>query len=885
MTPGHGQVPIIERVVLRLRRALVVMLPAPLRRGASEEMEAAFQAMVAEARARSGARGVLGVFAREVGDLLRAAVQHRRRGGGTGLRDLAREAGIALRSLLRRPAFTAVAAGTVAVGVGGATAMFALVDGVLIRPLPYRQPDRLAHVFLTIPDLGWDRGPLSAPNFDDWRRRSTVFESLSAYQMGIRHTLVAGGEPRRVVGTAVSGDLFGTLGVQPLLGRTITPGDEGAGKEPVILLSHALWRDAFGADSSVVGRRVPLDDATYTVVGVMPPDFMPLYRRATYWTAFSFDPATMDRDLNFLTVLGRLRPGVTVDAAATAMERLAREMERVDPEGLEGRSVRVESREAVVTGGIRGQLLLFLGAVGLVLVIACANLAGLMLTRGLARRRELAVRASMGARRLRLLRQLLVESLVLAGLGLVLAFPVAHLLLEVVRTNGPADLPRLGAVALTSTSWGFAALTALLCALGFGLVPGLRISRGDLLGALREGGARAGRGSSRLQRTLVVVQVGLTVALLSGAGLLAESLLRLGSVDTGFRSGDLLTFRVEPPAGAYQTPDEQDAFYRSLLDAVEAVPGVVTAGAGWSLPFGENFGSSTYRVEGRPDDEEVLLELVPVRGDWFQAMGIPIVEGRAFRSGDGSDGPPPVIISRAVAQAVWPGESAVGKRFRKGTGDEAVFPEVVGVVPDVTMRALGEEPRLLSFWPHAAVPWARDLYFAVRTGEDPLSLVPAIRESVRRVDERVPLSEVSTMDARVDVQLASPRFRTLLVGGFAAAAALLALLGVYGVTAFVVAGRTHEIGVRMALGSPQRRVLVGVLTWGAAVAVPGIVVGLLGAVVASRWIRDLLFRTSPSDPRVYAVVSILTLGATLAACWIPARRAATVDPSEALRIE
>lgn len=885
MSPDHRSSPLPERIVVRLRRALLVILPERIRRGSAEEMEAAFQAMLADGRARAGLRGVAGVALREALDLLVAAFRDRRARRSTTVRDVLREAGIAFRTLLRRPAFTAVAAGTVAVGVGGATAMFALVDGILLRPLPYRDPGRLAHVFLTIPDLGWEWGPVSAPNFDDWRRRNTVFESLAAYQMGIRHTLFADGEPRRVTGTAVSGELFRTLGVAPLLGRTILPGDEGPGKEPVVVLSHTLWREAFGADSSVVGRRVTLDEGTYTVVGVMPRSFLPLYRRSTFWTPFSFDPATLDRDQNFLTVLGRLRPGVSLETASASMEALAREMERADPEGLADRTVQVELRKTVVTSGVRSQLLMLMGTVVLVLVIACANLAGLMLTRGLARRRELAVRASMGAGRARLLRELLTESVVLASLGLALALPLAFALIELVRTMGPPDLPRLDGVGLTPAAWTFAALAALACALGFGVLPGLRVSRGDLLRPLREGGVRSGRRASHLQRSLVVVQIALTVALLGGAGLLARSLQRLGSVETGFRPGNVLTFRLEPPGGAYGTPDEQDAFYASLLDAIGAVPGVQAVGAGWALPFGQNFGSSTYRVAGRPDDEEHLLELVPVRGDWFEAMGVPVVEGRTFRPGDGVDGPPPVIVSRSLAKAVWPGESAVGKRLRKGSGEEAVLPEVVGVVPDLTMTALGEEPRMLSFWPHVAVPWARDLYFVVRAREDPLALLPAVRRAVQRVDERVPLAEVSTMTARIDQELAEPRLRTLLVAGFALAAALLSLLGVYGVTAFVVAGRTHEIGIRMALGAPARRVLLGVLGWGVAVAGPGIALGLAGAVLASRWIRSLLFRTSPSDPTVYALVSILTLGATLAACWIPARRASAVDPGDVLRTD
>lgn len=887
MTPRPRDALLLDRLSVAVRRAFVFVLPARLRRESAPEMEAAFQAMLAEARDRAGLRGVLVVTARECWDLTRAGAALHRERGGASAGDLGRSLVRSLRTLLRTPGFTAVAAGTVAVGMGGAAAMFALVDGVLLRPLPYEEPDRLAHAFLTNPELGWDRGPVSGPNFDDWRRRTTPFESLAAYQMGVQKTLVAEGEPRRLVGTAVSGELLPTLGVAPLHGRTIRPSDEGPGREPVVVLSHDLWVGSFGGDAGVVGRRVSLDDERYTVVGVMPPDFLPLYGPSTFWVPFPFDVATLDRDQSFLTVLGRLRPGVTTTEATASMEALVRDIERTYPEGNEGRSARVETRAAVVTGGVRTQLLLFLGAVGLLLVISWANLAGLLLTRGVARRREMAVRRALGGSRGRIAGQRLGESLVLALMGLVLALPLAWGILEAVRALGPAELPRLQAVGMSRGVGVFTAGVAVLSALGFGLAPALRASGGDLVTPLKEGGGRSRSGgyASRFQRGLVVLQVALTVALLSGAGLLADSLVRLAAVDTGFQPEGVLTFRVEPPSAAYASAEEQDAFYRGLLASLRVVPGADAVGASWALPLGANFGSSRYRVEGRPDDEEHLLQLVPIRGDWFEAMGIPIREGRRFRASDDAAEPPPVIVSGALARAIWPGQSPVGERLRKGSGDEAALFEVVGVVDDLTMAGLDEEPGLLSFWPHSAVPWARDLYVVIRTDGDPLALVPGARTAVRRVDSRVPLAEVSTMAGRIDGELAAPRFRTALVAGFSGAAVLLALLGLYGVTSFVVAGRTHEIGVKMALGAPARRVRWAILGWGAALALPGIVLGLLLALVGARWVQGLLFRTSSGDAGVYAAVAVVALLATLAACWVPARRASSVDPSEALRAD
>jgi predicted permease len=383
----------------------------------------------------------------------------------------------------------------------------------------------------------------------------------------------------------------------------------------------------------------------------------------------------------------------------------------------------------------------------------------------------------------------------------------------------------------------------------------------------------------------VVVQVALAVVLLTGAGLLGRTLLELQSVEKGFDSQGVLTFRVHPPDGRYQEPVELGGFYDRIVSGLEGLPGVTSVGATWALPFGESFGSSSYNLEGRPDDEEYLMQLVPVRGDYFGAMGIPVVRGRAFRPGDGQEGDLVTIVNESFAEKAWPGQDPLGKRLRKGSGDEATLIEVVGVVPDQTMQSLAEDPLMQSFWPHDAVPWARELYFTVRTAGDPLALVPSVRQALARVDERVPVAEVSTMTGRVRGQLAGPRFRTVLVAGFAGAAALLALLGVYGVTSFVVARRSHEIGVRMALGARKAQVRFRVLARGAALALAGAVLGVAGAAAGSRILESMLFRTESLDAPVYMGAAALILTATLAATWLPARRASAVDPAEALRAE
>ncbi len=709
--------------------------------------------------------------------------------------------------------------------------------------------------------------------------------------MGLRLTLIVDGSPRPVSGTRVTGNLFETLGVVPFYGRALTQADEGAGRPGAVVLSYHLWREAFGSDPNVVGRMVELGEASYRVVGVMPEDFPPLWREDQFWLPFPFSPQDVPGDQNFLSVIGRLRAGMTPAGAQSYMENLIRRLEAVRPEGNEGRHAHVETRTEAVTGHVQEQLLLLMGAVALLLLIACGNLAGLALVRGFGRRREMALRAALGAERGRIVLGLFLESLVMAALGAALALPLAQGIVTLVVALGPTDLPRRGEIALDPAAVAFALTAAVLSAILFGLGPGLRSVRANLTEALKEGGAGSAGGvgnaggASRMHQSLVVAQVGLACVLLCGAGLLGGSLLRLQAVDKGFDEEGVLSFRIQPPRGAYEGPEELHAFYEQLLQHLRAVPGVSTVGATWALPFGETFGSSSYRVEGRPDDEEYLVQLVPVLGDYFKAMGIPVIEGRSFREGDGVEGPLVTVISQATARRIWPGEDPIGRRLRKGTGEEAVFVEVVGVVPDVAMLALGEDPLLQTFWPQEAVPWAREMYFTLKTPAVPLSLVPSVRQAVGRVDPRVPLAEVSTMGSRVARQLAGPRFRTLLVGAFALVAGLLAVMGLYGTTASIVAHRTREIGIRVALGAQKATVMQAVLGRSLLLATVGLVPGLLGGVALSRIAGALLFHVGPLEPLVLSAVAAIVLLASMAAAWAPARRASSVDPVRALRVE
>lgn len=900
MSAENGEAPPHLRLVLNVRRLWARVLPRAFRDQYGEEMERAFLDRMQDARGAGTAAGrwipLLRLLLEEMGDLLVAGYRVRRdrqraraEGSAGGLSDgwgfgaLGSEARMAFRLLRRHPGFAAVSVSTLAVGIGGATAMFALVEDILLAPLPYPEADRLVQVFQTNPELGWQRGPVSFPNFRGWQEEAGVFESLSAFQMGVQTTLMGDGPPRPLRGTRVTGETFRTLGVPALFGRTILPSDEGPGRPAVVLLSNELWRQVFGSDPGIVGTTVLFDEEPHTVVGIMPPDFPRLWTEEAFWVPFRTSWEDYPRDENFLSVLGRLRRGVTPEEAQVAMESLIRRMEPEFPEGNEGRHAHVETRARVVTAQVEDQLLLLLGAVGLLLLIACANLAGLSLARGEDRGREMALKAALGASRGRVVRGLFMESLAVALAGALLAIPFGNAMISLVIALGPANLPRRAEVGLDPWSVTFAGAMSLFSALLFGLLPAWRSTRENLTASLKEGGERSSARTPALQQGLVVVQVALACVLLSGAGLLTASLLRLQAVDKGFDEEGVLSFRVRPPGGSYETPEEIDAFYDRLLDRFRGLPGVSVVGATWALPFSGSFASSTYRVEGRPDDEEYLLQLMPIRGDYFRAMETPLLQGRSFQDGEGLDGRLVTVVNQTLADRVWPGENPVGKRLRKGSGEDEIFIEVIGKVPDMTLQALGEDPLLQTFWPHEATPWARELFFTLRTEVDPLTLVAPARQAMVDVDPRVPLADVSTMASRVAQQLSGPRFRTLLVGGFAAVAGLLSILGIYGITAFVVARRTREIGVRMALGARGRSVMIGVLGRGLRLASTGLGLGLVGAVLATRAAGGILFRAESLEPLVFTGVVTLILLATLGAAWAPARRAARLDPMSALR--
>jgi predicted permease len=545
--------------------------------------------------------------------------------------------------------------------------------------------------------------------------------------------------------------------------------------------------------------------------------------------------------------------------------------------------MRVVAHAEVVTGGVRAQLLVLLGAVGLLLVIACANLAGLLLVRGIARGRELAVREALGASRAHLIRGLLTESVLLASAGAVLAIPVAHLVLEAVLALGPADLPRRGEVAIDPLSLLVCASLATLSAAAFGLLPALQSVRLRTAWSTRlsVGNRTTGDPRPRLQHGLAVAQVAVTTVLLIGGGLLGLSFLRLQRADPGFVADGLLTFHITPPPGAYAERDELIAFHRSILEGLQALPAVRLAGATWALPLGDAYGSSGYVPEDRPDSESLVVEIAPVLGDYFEAMGMRIVAGRPVVPEDDGEAETGVLVSESLARRAWPGLDPVGRLLVEDDDPDERL-RVVGVVAEVAMRGADATPELETFWPWNGNPWGRSLYYVARTEGDPLALLPAVRDLVRRVDARVPVAEPSTMSDRMSRHFAGPRFRTLLVGVFSVGAALLSLMGIYGVTSFTVRRRTRELGVRKALGARPGALVLAVLGRGLAIAATGAVIGVATAAASARAIGDLLFEVAPLEASVYGAVVLLVMAAAALACALPALRAAGVPATVAL---
>jgi putative ABC transport system permease protein len=833
------------------------------------------------------------------GDAARKAFVHadigRRQGGHelrlpAGMDTLRQDIAYSLRRLRQAPAFTLVAVATLALGIGANGAIFSVVNAVLLRPLPFEEADRLVRVSMTW--KGRSTSVYSPQNFLDVEAAAHSFESLAAYdEAGV--TLTGRGRPARLRGATVSVRFFDLLRVRPAQGRAFEAGESEPGHTRVAVLGHRLWRERFGGAPDIVGQTIQLNREPHTVIGVAPAGFA-FPEAAEIWTPIEYDARfrSQSRGAWYLGAVGRLAPGVGVEHArqevATIHDRLARDY----PDANEGVGGTVVPLQEAMVGDSRRALLVLLGAVGLVLLIACVNVANLLLARVAAREGELAVRTALGAGRGRLVRQLVTESLTLSVLGGAAGVLLAMFSLDALLALQPEGIPRLAEVRVDRTVVAFAGGLSLLTGLFFGVFPAQQMLRRATAVSLREAsrGILSGRGH-RLRSSLVIGQVALAMMLLAGAGLLLRSFSQLRRVDPGFRSDSVLTFRLALPESAYQDDRSKIAFYDRLLTRLSALPGVRSAGSIMGVPLSGLAFSLSFEVKGRPPlpaAQQPTMQVRVTTPEYFRTMGIPILRGRAFDGRDVAGAPQVAVISAAAARRHFPGEDPLGKVITIGWRRPADQPpaggEVVGIVGDVKDIGLAEENQPEMYVPLAQLP-VETMDVVLRASVPPRSLVPAVESVVRDLDPELPVARVATLDEVVARSISEPRFYMILLGAFASMAVFLAALGIFGVLSYAVVQRSREIGIRVALGAHPAAVLRMVLGQAAGLAAGGVLIGLAGAVALSRAIGSLLFELSPTDPLTLGTMAVLLGTVALLASYLPARRATRVDPLIALRSE
>jgi len=794
----------------------------------------------------------------------------------------------ALRMLLKSPGFAAVAALTLALGIGANTAIFSVVNGALLRPLPYPDPDRLALVTIDRGEHG-RRFTVSNSDFLTLKEGLSGFESLAAFQSD-RLNFRAGGEPERVPAMWVTADFFTTLGVPPRLGRTFAKDEDRPGTPPSAVVSDALWRRRLAGDPAAVGRAVTIDGRSYTVIGVMPPKFA-FPRVCDVWPILQIDPP-LKRPPFHLRVVGRIRPGVGATGIGTELGRMHDLVERTYPDKQEPYwAFESEPLKEVIVGDVRPALLVLLVAVGFVLLIATANVSNLLLSRGATREKEMALRAALGASRRRLVRQLLTESLILAALGGGLGLLAGMWGIDLLRAIEPGTFPRLAEIRLDRTALLFTSIVSLASGVLFGLAPALQFSRAPLNESLKQGGRSVteGRGRQRLRGLLVITQTTLALILLVGAGLLIRSFQRLQDVQPGFESQGLLVAPIALPQSHYAAPVQRIAFYRELVDRLRALPGVEAASYSDSVPLAGLNILEVLGVEGQPvpaGSNAPLVEEILIGTDYLRALGIPLMKGRSTTASDGPDDPPVVLINETLARRYFPGEDPVGRRIRAGGfGPYDPWITIVGVVGDVKNQGLDADRKAALYVPYDQLPMGGQVSLLLRCRCDPESLVAPVRRLVQGMDPALPLGTVLTGGQLLIEATGRPRFQTLLLALFAGVALLLAAVGIYGVVSYSASQRTHEIGVRLALGARPRDVVSLVLTQGMRPVLAGVGAGLAGAFALTRELRSLLFGVTATDPLTFAVLALFLAAVALAACYLPARRATRVDPMIALRAE
>jgi putative ABC transport system permease protein len=792
-----------------------------------------------------------------------------------------------LRMLAKNPGFSVVAVLTLALGIGANTAIFSLVNGVLLKPLPYEQPGQLVQVW-EAPEPG-KRATVSPGAFLDWKENNTVFESLSLRQ-DVAMNLTDDGEPESVNGLGMSASGLQILRARLLLGRIFTPDEDQPGKDKVVVLTQGFWQRRFGGDTNIVGRAIELAGESYTVIGILPQRFLP-WDKAEFVVPTTIAPKDAnERGADWLQVIGRLKPGVSVEHGQAEMNALAARLRPLYPVSRKDWGVTLVPLNEQVTGDIKPTLLVLLGAVGFVFLIACANVANLLLARASGRQGEIAIRIALGASRGRLVRQLLVESVLLSLLGAVLGLVMAFWGVSAIRHLTWVNLPRANDVSLDLRVLGFALVVSLLAALGFGIVPALQASHPNLSTTLKDAGRSSGMDArNRVRSALVISEVALALVLLTGAGLLLNSFFRLSNVPAGINPEHALTMQVTLSDKKYPNRENRAAFFERVLERIGNLPGVEADGEIGNLPLAGNAAMTSFSVIGRAGqpEEGYDTDFDFSTPGYFRAIGTPLVKGRLFDPRDKIGAPRVVIINQAFARAYFPNEDPVGQRIHLEVFTKKIDEgwEIVGVVGDVRQRALGLPPHPTIYRPTAFSFFGGGGYLVVRTAGAPSAMAESVRKAIREVDPSQPVAYVRTMEEVIATSLASRRFILTVLGGFAAAALLLAAIGLYGVIAYYVSLRTREIGIRMALGATRGHAIAVVLRQGMGLVGLGVLLGMAGSLALARVLGNMLYEIKPTDPLTLSAVSLLLIGVGLLACLLPARRAALVDPIVALRHE
>jgi putative ABC transport system permease protein len=802
----------------------------------------------------------------------------------------------AVRMLGKSPAFTLIAVLTLALGIGANTAIFSVLDAVLIKSLPYRDPSRIAMVWGDERDRGNQRSQVSATDVADWRTQNHVFEDVTTVS-GWTPVLTGNGEPERVPAVIVGDGFFNVMRARPLLGRTFLPEEQIDGKDQVTILTYGLWQRRFGGDAKIIGQFILLNARPHQVIGVMSPEFQSLPFRildgpaAELYRPVGENYEDNERSSRHLRAIARLKPGVTLDQAQADMEVIVRRLEREHPRTNTNYGVRLVTLREDTVGSLRPALLLLFGAVGLVLLIACANVANLLLARSTTRQKEIAIRAALGAGRSRLVRQFLTESVLVGLAGGILGLLLATWSVSLILALGAKVIPSLNSVDIDLPVLGFTALLSLFTGVFFGVAPALHATHTDLIESLKEGGrtSSAGAARNRLRSSLVVSEVALALVLLASSGLLVRTLLRLREVNPGFNPANLLTMNVHLSTAKYPDGPHQVAFYNQMIDRIQALPGVKSAGVVQVLPMGGNFDGRGIQIADRPvlPGQEFSTPTYIATPGYLRTLEILLRQGRLFTEHDDATGEKVVLVNKAFARQIWPGENPLGKQIRfpgRGGWENQPWRTVVGVVGDVKQSRLDGPDETQLYVPEAQFPvsW---MTLVVRTEQRPESLLSAVRAQIHSLDPDQAVFQVATMDQLLADSIALRRFVMLLLASFAAVALLLAAVGIYGVIAYSVSQRTHEIGVRMALGAQARDVLGLVMGQGLILVAVGLVLGAVAGMVMTRLLDSLLFGVGAGDAVTFASVALLLAIIAMLACYIPARRAMRVDPMVALRYE